>query len=49
MNLGWEDLDPRYFGDFDFVNCQGLIYHVKEPMLLIEKLYSIMRPGATLL
>lgn len=49
MNLGWEDLDPRYFGGFDFVNCLGLIYHVKEPMLLIEKLASIMRPGATLL
>jgi SAM-dependent methyltransferase len=49
MNLGWEDLDPRYFGGFDFVNCQGLIYHVKEPMLLIEKLASIMRSGATLL
>jgi SAM-dependent methyltransferase len=49
MNLGWEDLDPRFFGGFDFVNCQGLIYHVKKPMLLIEKLASIMRPGATLL
>lgn len=49
MNLGWEDLDPRYFGGFDFVNCLGLIYHVKQPMLLIEKLASIMRPGATLL
>jgi SAM-dependent methyltransferase len=49
LNLGWEDLDPRFFGGFDFVNCQGLIYHVKKPMLLIEKLASIMRPGATLL
>jgi tRNA (mo5U34)-methyltransferase len=49
VNLGWEDLHPRYFSGFDFVNCQGLIYHVKEPMLLIEKLASIMRPGATLL
>jgi SAM-dependent methyltransferase len=49
MNIGWEDLAPRYFGGFDFVNCQGLIYHVKEPMLLIEKLASIMQPGATLL
>jgi len=48
MNLGWEDLDPRYFRGFDFVNCQGLIYHVKEAMLLVEKLASIMRPGATL-
>ena len=49
VNLGWEDLDPRFFSGFDFVNCQGLIYHVKEPMLLIENLASIMRPGATLL
>lgn len=49
MNLGWEDLDARYFGGFDFVNCQGLIYHVREPMLLIGKIASIMRPGATLM
>lgn len=49
MNLGWEDLNPRDFGEFDFVNCQGLLYHIKEPMLLIQKLASIMRSGATLL
>jgi len=49
LNLGWEDLDPRYLGKFDFVNCQGLIYHVKEPMLLIEKLASVLQPGGTLL
>ena len=49
MNLGWESLDPRYFRGFDFVNCQGIICHAKEPMLLIEKLASIMQPGATLL
>lgn len=49
VNLGWEDLNTSDFGEFDFVNCQGLIYHLKEPMLLIEKLAAIMRPGATLL
>jgi len=49
VNLGWEDLDPRYFGGFDFVNCQGLIYHVKEPMRLIENLASVMHPGSTLM
>lgn len=49
MNLGWEDLEPERFSDFDFVNCQGLIYHVREPMLLIDKLARIMKPGATLL
>lgn len=49
VNLGWEDLDPGRFGGFDFVNCQGLIYHVKEPMHLIEKLASVMQPGSTLM
>lgn len=49
LNLGWEDLDPRLFRLFDFVNCQGLIYHVKTPTMLIEKLAAVMRPGATLL
>lgn len=48
-NVGWEDIDRRYLGGFDFINCQGLIYHVKEPMRLIEKLASVMKPGATLL
>ncbi len=49
MNIGWEDLDSRYLGEFDFVNCLGLIYHVMEPTLLIEKLAATMKPGATLL
>lgn len=49
MNLGWEDLDQRYLGNFDFVNCQGLIYHVQEPSLLLRKLASMTRPGGTLL
>lgn len=48
LNLGWEDLDRRYLYDFDLVTCLGLIYHVKEPGLLIDRLASIMRPGATL-
>jgi len=49
MNLGWEDIDPRFFGEFDFVNCQGLIYHVKNPMQLLGKIASIMHPGSVLL
>lgn len=49
MKLGWEDLDERYFSDFDLVNCQGLLYHVKEPGLLLDKLARVMRPGANLL
>ena len=49
MNLGWEDLDKRYFGGFDVISCLGLVYHVKEPMLLLDKLASVMRPGGTLM
>lgn len=48
-NVGWENLDANYLGDFDLVNCLGLIYHVKEPMTLLEKIASIMKPGAKLL
>jgi SAM-dependent methyltransferase len=47
--LGWEDLEPRFFRGFDVVSCQGLIYHLKNPALLLEKLAAIMRPGSTLL
>ena len=49
FRTGWENLDAEYLGDFDLVNCLGLIYHVKEPLLLLEKIASIMRPGAKLL
>ncbi len=49
LNLGWEDIDHRWFRKFDFINCQGLIYHIKSPMSLLEKLASVMRPGTTLL
>jgi len=48
-NVGWENLDTNYLGNFDLVNCLGLIYHVKEPMALLEKIASIMKPGAKLL
>jgi len=48
-NVGWEDLHAGYLGNFDLVNCLGLIYHVKEPTLLLERIASIMKPGARLL
>lgn len=49
LNIGWEKLDVAYLGDFDHVNCLGLIYHEKEPMQLLERIASIMKPGARLL
>lgn len=49
LNVGWENLDPTWIGDFDWVSCLGLIYHVREPMRLLEKIAAIMRPGSRLL
>lgn len=49
LNAGWEDLNRTYLGDFDWVSCLGLIYHIREPMHLLEKIASIMRPGSRLL
>lgn len=48
-NLGWEDLGRVDFGDFDLVSCLGLIYHIREPIHLLEKIATVMRPGAELL
>jgi len=49
FNAGWEDLDRTYLGDFDWVSCLGLIYHIREPIQLIDKVASVMNPGAQLL
>jgi 2-polyprenyl-3-methyl-5-hydroxy-6-metoxy-1,4-benzoquinol methylase len=47
--LGWEDVDRRYFGSFDIVICNGLIYHIKNPLHLLDKIASVMKPGSQLL
>jgi len=49
FNAGWENLDRTCLGDFDWVSCLGLIYHIREPSQLIEKISSVMRPGSQLL
>lgn len=49
FNAGWEDMDRTFLGDFDWVSCLGLIYHVREPLRLIDKIASVMRPGSRLL
>lgn len=48
FNVGWERLDPAFLGRFDLVTCLGLIYHLKEPVALLEALAAVMRPGARL-
>ena len=49
LNIGWEDLARTSLGEFDWVSCLGLIYHLREPMHLLDKVASVMRPGSQLL
>lgn len=49
FRAGWTDLSRTWVGDFDWVTCLGLIYHVREPMQLLDRIASIMRPGARLI
>jgi 2-polyprenyl-3-methyl-5-hydroxy-6-metoxy-1,4-benzoquinol methylase len=48
VHAGWENLDRGRLGDFDWVWCLGLIYHIKAPTLLLDAIVAIMRPGARL-
>jgi SAM-dependent methyltransferase len=47
-NIGWEGVDPELLGQFDLVTCLGLIYHLTDPMALLFRLASVMKPGARL-
>lgn len=49
INVGWENLDRTYLGQFDLITCLGLIYHLKEPMALLERIASVMQPGGRLI
>lgn len=35
------DLSPEEFGMFDVVLCLGVFYHLKYPLLALEKIYSV--------
>lgn len=47
-NVGWQDLPSGNLGTFDLVTCLGLIYHVKNPMALLDALATVMKRGARL-
>lgn len=49
IQKGWEGLKETEYRDYDFINCQGLLYHVKNPMELISTLHKKLRSGGTLL
>jgi tRNA (mo5U34)-methyltransferase len=36
-----DDIDPGRFGTFDLVMCFGLLYHLPDPLLAMEKIASV--------
>ncbi len=40
------DLGPERFGTFDLVLFLGVLYHLRNPLLALDKVRSVARPGA---
>ena len=47
--IGWQELHPERHGIFDLAHCNGLLYHERNPIGLLERLWELVRPGGTLL
>lgn len=43
------DLDPDFFGTFDYVVFSGVHYHLRHPLLALERINAVMETGCTLL
>lgn len=39
------NLDPAIYGQFDVVFFLGLLYHLRNPLLALDKIRSVMKPG----
>lgn len=42
------DLFPDRLGHFDVVLCLGLLYHLRHPMLALDRIFEVCRPEALL-
>jgi SAM-dependent methyltransferase len=49
QKIGWQQLHPERHGVFELVHCNGVLYHERNPIELLEKLYEMTAPGGTLL
>jgi SAM-dependent methyltransferase len=47
--IAWQDLDPEEHGTFDLVHCHGVLYHELNPVALLQRLHTMLKPGGTLL
>ena len=37
------NLDPKKIGKFDFINCVGVLHHLKDPVEGLNKLHSVLK------
>ncbi len=47
-NVSVYDLDPAKMGPYDLVHFSGLHYHLKHPILALEKVNAVMKVGGTI-
>ena len=42
------NLSPKEVGTFDLIFFLGVLYHLRDPMLALDRLWEVARPGATI-
>jgi predicted O-methyltransferase YrrM len=47
--IGWQQLDPELHGTFDFVHCNGVLYHEPNPLAMLQQLRTMVADGGELL
>jgi tRNA (mo5U34)-methyltransferase len=47
--IGWEALDPNDHGRFDVVHCNGVLYHERDPLPLLQRLRAMLADDGLLL
>lgn len=43
------NVDPERYGTFDLVLFLGVVYHLRDPLLALDRLWDVCNPGATLI
>jgi tRNA (mo5U34)-methyltransferase len=49
INNNVYSIDKSSLGDFDLVLCLGLIYHLRHPVLAIDRIYDVLKKDGTLI
>jgi SAM-dependent methyltransferase len=47
--IGWEELDPADHGRFALVHCNGVLYHERDPLLMLRRLRAMLADDGLLL